>query len=395
MNASSHRHRYARLGAICLTTATLVIGSALPAWAIIPELSATMNNPSPNPVPAGSTATATATFSLSADSGPITVGIELPDTSFGTLRLDTAGTGAQLTNCLEGATTVTCDWDGLSVNSPQTLSVFVDVDANVTPGSGANISAIASSATEAVATYSTNGLQAAPPLGSVTLSGTVITEGGAPVAQACIYILTSPPFVIPTLTDSAGQWQVTNLPDSYSYAIGVIPPFDLGFGPCANNGPPPIPAPGRLAAGVHRRHLGRPLRSQSHRRFARPVHLRGECGRDRLHRDEHGPSGMPEHRPRIGGPPTPVYRRGDHHDHGAGHDDDRRDTSGHRNQRVTVAGSRFVAPDLGAGWRSPSAGGSSVPTDLGGLRFPTRVAGRVARPLPASTRGGSCRALLR
>ncbi len=246
MNASSHRNRYARLGAICLTTATLVIGSALPAWAIIPELSATMNNPSPNPVPAGSTATATATFSLSADSGPITVGIELPDTSFGTLRLDTAGTGAQLTNCVEGATTVTCDWDGLSVNSPQTLSVFVDVGASVTPGSGANISAIASSATEPVATYSTNGLQAAPPLGSVTLSGTVITEGGAPVSQACIYILTSPPFVIPTLTDSAGQWQVTNLPDSYSYAIGVIPPFDLGFGPCANNGPPPIPAPGAL-----------------------------------------------------------------------------------------------------------------------------------------------------
>ena len=246
MNASSHRNRYARLGAICLTTATLVIGSALPAWAIIPELSATMNNPSPNPVPAGSTATATATFSLSADSGPITVGIELPDTSFGTLRLDTAGTGAQLTNCVEGATIVTCDWDGLSVNSPQTLSVFVDVGASVSPGSGANISAIASSATEPVATYSTNGLQAAPPLGSVTLSGTVITEGGAPVSQACIYILTSPPFVIPTLTDSAGQWQVTNLPDSYSYAIGVIPPFDLGFGPCANNGPPPIPAPGAL-----------------------------------------------------------------------------------------------------------------------------------------------------
>jgi hypothetical protein len=74
----------------------------------------------------------------------------------------------------------------------------------------------------------------------------VITEGGAPVSQACIYILTSPPFVIPTLTDSAGQWQVTGLPDNYSYAIGVIPPFDLGFGPCTNNGPPPIPGPGEL-----------------------------------------------------------------------------------------------------------------------------------------------------
>ena len=233
---------------IVLTAVSFLIAFApAPAWAQIPNLSAFVNNPTPNPVPAGATATTTAVFSLGADSGPITVGIQLlGPAGFGALRLDAAGSSPELINCVETQTQVTCEWpNGLAVESPQTLAVFIDVDI-AAPPTGANLAAIASSATVPVEVYGTAFIGAIPPLGTTTMSGTVITEGGAPVAQACIYLLSSPQFVFPTVADGAGAWQLTGLPDSYSFVVGVIPPFDIGFGPCASNGPPPVPAPGEL-----------------------------------------------------------------------------------------------------------------------------------------------------
>ena len=232
---------------LLLLVAIFVGSSPRKAWAIVPGLTATVNNPTPNPVPAGETATTTIVFSLAADSGPINVGVELQAAAgFGALRLDAAGTSPELVNCVETPTQVTCDWDGESVESPQTLAIFIDVDPATAPGSGANLAAIASSVTEPVEVYNTAFISVLPPLGSTSMSGTVITEGGAPVAQACVYLLSAPSFVFPTITDSTGAWVLTDLPDNYSFAVGVIPPFDIGFGPCASNGPPPVPAPGEL-----------------------------------------------------------------------------------------------------------------------------------------------------
>ena len=141
---------------LLLLVAIFVGSSPRKAWAIVPGLSATVNNPTPNPVPAGETATTTIVFSLAADSGPINVGVELQaPAGFGALRLDAAGTSPELVNCVETPTQVTCDWDGESVESPQTLAVFIDVDPATAPGSGANLAAIASSVTEPVEVYST------------------------------------------------------------------------------------------------------------------------------------------------------------------------------------------------------------------------------------------------
>ncbi len=213
----------------------------------IPEVSANFTELAPNPIPAGSTASTSAQFSLSGDSGQIRVQIQLQAApGFGGLRLDAAGTSSELDNCIEFGTSVVCDWDGDSTNSPQTLAVFVDVDSSVAPYSSAQLLAVVESPTATPEVYSNTYLETAPPLGTTSLSGIVVTAGGTPVAQACIFVLSSPSFVFPTLTDSTGAWSIDNLPDTYSFAIGVVPPFNGTFGPCAENGPPPISAPGEL-----------------------------------------------------------------------------------------------------------------------------------------------------
>jgi hypothetical protein len=84
-----------------------------------------------------------------------------------------------------------------------------------------------------------------PPTGNTTLSGTVVTTGNAPVANACVFLLSSS-FVFQAITNSAGNWSLGGLPDSDQFAIGVVPPFVGTNGPCANDGPPPVSAPGEL-----------------------------------------------------------------------------------------------------------------------------------------------------
>ena len=225
-----------------LTTTSLVASAA------IPGVSANLNGPNPNPVQAGSTATANAQFSLTSDIGPITVSIELQgQTGFGALRLDPSGTTTGLINCVESGAAVTCDWDGLAANSPQTLAVLLDVDASVAPGSGANLAAIVTSATiPDTDVYATAGISTNPPIGTTSLSGTVITDGEVAVESACIFVLSSPLFVYQAITDPGGNWAVNGLPDTYSFVVAAVPPFEGTFGPCTNNGPPPIPGPGEL-----------------------------------------------------------------------------------------------------------------------------------------------------
>ncbi|MGF1617814.1 MAG: hypothetical protein ACFCU2_08410 [Acidimicrobiia bacterium] len=212
----------------------------------IPEVSATIDEPSPNPTPAGSTASTSAQFNLSGDTGPIRVQIQLQAASgFGQLRLDAAATSSEL-DCTEFATSVICNWDGDSINSPQTLAVFVDVDSSVLPYSGAQLLAIAESPTATPETYSSTFMYSAPPVGTTSLAGMVVTDDGVPVNQACIFILSSPSFVFPGITDATGAWNVSGLPDTYSFAVAVVPPFNGAFGPCADSGPPPVPADGEL-----------------------------------------------------------------------------------------------------------------------------------------------------
>ena len=237
-----------RISFRALVVMALLMAAPLAASAAIPGVSATMNGPNPNPVAAGSTATANAQFSLAADTGAITVSIELQAPSgFGALRLDPSGTTVGLTNCVESGAAVTCDWDGLAANSPQTLAVFLDVDVSVAPGTGGNLAAIVTSATiPDTDVYANANISTNPPIGTTSLSGTVITEEEVPVASACIFVLSSPLFVYQAITDSAGNWAINDLPDTYSFVVAAVPPFTGTFGPCANNGPPPIPGPGDL-----------------------------------------------------------------------------------------------------------------------------------------------------
>jgi LPXTG-motif cell wall-anchored protein len=242
--------RTIRIAVLSLVTIVLLTCVPLIAQAAIPGVSATIEDPDPNPVPAGGTASTSAQFNFPADLDPLMVTIELQGPAgFGVLRLDPAGTTTGLTGCVESGTTVTCDWvwDGVSLTSQETLAVFIDVDASVPPNSGANLVAIVSSvAIPDTDTYANINLFTSPPLGTTTLSGTVVTEGGIPVENACIFVLSSPLFVFQTITDSAGNWALDSLPDTWSYAVAAVAPFVGSFGPCAENGPPPIPGPGDL-----------------------------------------------------------------------------------------------------------------------------------------------------
>jgi hypothetical protein len=82
----------------------------------------------------------------------------------------------------------------------------------------------------------------APPVGSTSLSGRVITNDAAPVAKACIFVL-SRLAVFQAISDESGDWSLGGLPDDYLFAVAAVPPFVGSDGPCANNGPPPAPGP--------------------------------------------------------------------------------------------------------------------------------------------------------
>ncbi len=213
---------------------------------IIPEVSASVNNPDPNPAPAGSTAATTAVFSLSGDTGPIRVQVQLDaPVGYGSLRLDAANTSSGLTGCLETGPSVICEWDGDSSESPQTLGVFIDVDSSVAPNTEVMLHAVVESPTASPEIYATAYLYSAPPAGATSLSGVVVTNNGIPVNQACVFVLATGGVFL-GVTDSNGEWSVGGLPDDYSFAVGIIPPFVGTFGPCAENGPPPVPAAGEL-----------------------------------------------------------------------------------------------------------------------------------------------------
>jgi hypothetical protein len=229
---------------IVVTAVALVSTSVEMARAAIPGVSATVVGPSPNQVAAGSTVPVTATFS-STDIGPLTVSVELQGTSgFGTLRLDTSATSSELTGCLEAGTSVNCTWDGDAADSPQTLGLLLDVDPAVAPFSWANLVAVVSSSSD-TDIYASYEIFSSPPIGSTSLSGNVIGEGGTPVAGACIFVISSPLFVSQTITGSDGSWAISGLPDDYTFIVAVVPPFTSADGPCVTqNGPPPIPGPG-------------------------------------------------------------------------------------------------------------------------------------------------------
>jgi LPXTG-motif cell wall-anchored protein len=125
------------------------------------------------------------------------------------------------------------------------LGLFVDVDSAAQPGSWLGLEAVVESPSDS-SIYYWSGLSVSPPSGTTTLSGTVITTGGAPVGAACVFVISSPLFIWPAVTDSSGSWSVGGLPDDYTFIVGVVPPFTGTYGPCANDGPPPIPGPGDL-----------------------------------------------------------------------------------------------------------------------------------------------------
>ena len=221
----------------------------------MPGVSANISNPDPNPVPVGETASAAATFMLANDVGPISVSVHLrASNGSGNLRFDPDTTSSALTNCGSTGVIVTCDWAGLMSDSPQTIGVQVDVSPDSLPNQSWSIDAVVDNAQSSPQVLATQQLFVTAPLGSVSLSGHVVTTDNVPVNQACVFILANPPTVFGTVTDADGNWTVTDLPDDYNFVVGVIPPFDGQGGPCQSNGPPPTRA-GRAATRVLRQHL--------------------------------------------------------------------------------------------------------------------------------------------
>ncbi len=70
--------------------------------------------------------------------------------------------------------------------------------------------------------------------------------GRRPISQACIFALGSSGAVGQAITATDGRWTISGLPVNLPLAVGVIPPFDIGLGPCRSNGVPPAPAAGQL-----------------------------------------------------------------------------------------------------------------------------------------------------
>jgi hypothetical protein len=105
---------------------------------------------------------------------------------------------------------------------------------------------------EGVATAQVSGPGAA-------VSGVVVTEGGVPVANACVYALQatdgpdSNPLVGYAITGADGSYAIDTIPVDTDIVIGFSPPFSGPDGPCTTpNGPPPVPAPGALQAVWYR-----------------------------------------------------------------------------------------------------------------------------------------------
>ena len=91
---------------------------------------------------------------------------------------------------------------------------------------------------------------------TTTLSGRVVEKGPVPVSQACIFALGPSGPVGQTITGEDGRWTITDLPIEFPFVIGVIPPFDIGLGPCRpEDGPPPVPPAGHSTGDVYQ-HLG-------------------------------------------------------------------------------------------------------------------------------------------
>ena len=82
---------------------------------------------------------------------------------------------------------------------------------------------------------------------NTTFSGRVVGAGLQPINQACIFALGLTGPVGQARTTPDGRWTIDDLPINFPLVVGVIPPFDVGEGPCVTeDGPPPVPPAGQL-----------------------------------------------------------------------------------------------------------------------------------------------------
>jgi hypothetical protein len=86
------------------------------------------------------------------------------------------------------------------------------------------------------------------PTGPGSISGKVITTGGQPVPNACVFVLPQGLGNVygPVLAGPDGSYTVQGLPLNLNVVVAFVPPFSSDQGPCQSNGPPPKPGPGQL-----------------------------------------------------------------------------------------------------------------------------------------------------
>ena len=86
--------------------------------------------------------------------------------------------------------------------------------------------------TGVVACLGTDRLPDACTVPDTTLSGRVVSGGSEPVPLACVIVFGRQGFLRGAITDRDGRWTIPDLPVDDAVIVGVLPPIDLGNGPC-------------------------------------------------------------------------------------------------------------------------------------------------------------------
>ena len=115
------------------------------------------------------------------------------------------------------------------------------------PPVGASLTKVAAGSTGVIACLGTDALPDTCAIPDTTLSGRVVGVGPKPIRLACVLAFGQAGFLGGAITDADGRWTIPDLPVDAPLMIGVLPPFDLGDGPCVfGDGLPAPPTEGEL-----------------------------------------------------------------------------------------------------------------------------------------------------
>ena len=115
------------------------------------------------------------------------------------------------------------------------------------PPVGVTLTKVDAGTTGVVACLGVEELPGTCAIPDTALSGRVFGSGPEPIQQACVLAFGHAGFLSGAITDTDGRWSIPDLPVATPLVVGVLPPLDLGNGPCVfGDGMPASPAEGEL-----------------------------------------------------------------------------------------------------------------------------------------------------